>query len=154
MSSCHHRHVLGVCTPVFILASVTQSLNWFDSWHWFNLFIMSLINLTLHPCHSQNSFISRCLTWKQWLIQPGECAGLKMHPNDNFCLGCWGKLKYSVGDVMRKRKNNHLSIFQGSCLWLCHSTHLLLLSSTRAGHLVPGFNETGYCHSHIWALCL
>lgn len=44
---------------------VTLNLNWSDSWHWFILFIMPQINLTLHPCHSQNSFTLRGLTWKQ-----------------------------------------------------------------------------------------
>lgn len=47
-----------VCTLAYIVSYVTFSQNWSDSWHWFILFIMFRINLTLHPCHSQNSFIS------------------------------------------------------------------------------------------------
>lgn len=98
-----HRHVLGMYTVACMLSCVTWSLNWSESWHWFILYIMPQIDLSFHPCHSQNSFISRCLKWKQWLIQSLEYAGLKMHPNENFCSGCWLKLKHSVGNVMRNR---------------------------------------------------
>lgn len=111
-----NRHVLGMHMLACILSCVSLSLNWSDSWHWLIMFIKPQINLTLHPCHSQNSFISRCLTWKQWLIPSAEYADLKMLPNESLCSGCWVKLWHSaeIWWGKRKKKKNHLLIFQGS----------------------------------------
>lgn len=84
----------------------------------------------------------RCLTWKQWLIPSPEYADLKMPPNERLCSGFWVKLGHSL--VVRGVIIFHISS-------LCLSTYLLPHSSIRVRLLVSAFNETGYCHSHIWA---
>lgn len=142
-----HRHVLSLHMLACILSRVTPSLKWFDSWHWFILFIEPQFNLTLHPCHSHKLIhFKMCLTWKQLLIPSPEYADLKTGLNESLCSGCWVKLRHSV--EMRWGKTE-ISSFHFSRL--CLSTHLLPHSSMRIGLIICGFNETGYCHSHIWA---
>ena len=146
------------CTRwLFPLSCVTLRPSWSHSRHWFILFIMPGINLTLHPCHSRNSiYFEMFRRENNGSFRLRGAQGLKMCPIETFCSGCWVKLKHSMrGNVVRrkKKKKDQQSSF--------HFPRLLSLavasltscphSSTRAGLLISGFNETGYCHSHIWA---
>lgn len=75
----------------------------------------------------------------------GSTQGFKDASKLEFLLWLLSEIKtLTAGNVMRKKEEQ--SVFQFhffprlSCL---RSTHLLLHSSARAGHLVRGFNETG-----------
>lgn len=145
------------CTRWFLpLSCVTLRPSWSDSWHWFILFIMPGINLTLHPCHSRNSFISRCFDVKTMAHSVSGVRRFEDVPDWNFLLWLLSEIK-TLDEGMwwgrEKKKKDQQSSF--------HFPRLLSLavasltscphSSARAGLLISGFNETGYCHSHIWA---
>lgn len=113
------------CTRWFLpLSCVTLRPSWSDSWHWFILFIMPGINLTLHPCHSRNSFISRCFDVKTMAHSVSGVRRFEDVPDWNFLLWLLSEIKTldegECGEEGKKKKrtNNHLSIFQGCCLWL------------------------------------
>lgn len=81
-----------------------------------------------------------------------EVCRFKDAPKLKFLLWLLGEIKTLSGECDEEKEQKSFFYFpKPLSVWLCRFTHLLLHSSTRAGLLVPGFNETDYCHSHIWA---